>query len=458
MPLFIEDSTPKTVPFLIKQPEHRPELAGEVDSVLPDSPAFHSGVKPGDQIFSVNGYPVEDVIDVQFYAAEEICRLGVIRHGQRFFLDVEKHIDETLGIVFKDDLFDGVRLCANRCDFCFVDQQPDGMRSTLKLRDDDYRLSFLHGNFVTLTNLTDHDWNRIFTQRLSPLYVTVHATDDQARRRLLRNKRANPIMEDIHRLISGGIELHTQIVLCEGFNDGKVLDRTITDLAALYPSVQTLAVVPMGVTDYRLERNESHPYDGSGAGRILRQIREHQRGFERNLGVRFVYPSDEFYILAGKPFPKAHTYQGFPQLSNGLGGCRLFLDEIRYLNRTEARQSRNGRVQLVTGVLAAGVMQSFAQCIESLLGYEAQVVPAVNKWYGETVTVAGLLTGRDVLSALNKAGYADLVLIPEVMLKDDSDIFLDNMSIPELSKSAGKEILVTSNWPAQAFESLRKFG
>lgn len=458
MPLFAEDNSPKTVPFRIRPPEHRPELAGEVEAVLPVSPAQRAGLLVGDLIFSVNGQPVEDVIDVHYFSAEEFCRLGVLRGKERFYLDVDKHIDESLGIVFKNDLFDGIRLCANRCDFCFVDQQPDGMRSTLKLRDDDYRLSFLHGNFVTLTNLTDHDWSRIFNQRLSPLYVTVHATDDQVRRRLLRNKRANPIMEEIHRLISGGIELHTQVVLCQGFNDGEVLDRTISDLADLYPAVQTLAVVPMGVTDYRLERNESQPYDRTGAMKVLRQIREHQRRIENRHGVRFVYPSDEFYILSDKPFPKAHTYQGFPQLSNGLGGCRLFLDEIRCLYRTGARESRNGRIQLVTGVLATGVMESFAECIRHLLGYDAQVVTAINKWYGESVTVAGLLTGRDIQSALNKAGRADLVLVPEVMLKDDSDIFLDDMSVSELEFATGKEILVTPNWPAEAFERLRKFG
>lgn len=430
------------------------EPAGEVAEVFPGGPADLAGVLPGDRIVLVNGHPLEDVIDVQFHAASQPCVLTVHRGGRALDIPVPKDVDAQLGIEFADDLFDGVRLCCNRCDFCFVDQQPPGMRPTLAIRDDDYRLSFLHGNFVTLTNLSEGDWERIFQQKLSPLYISVHATDDTLRRRLLRNRKAPPVLEQIRRLLDGGIEVHTQVVLCQGLNDGAALDQTISDLAELYPGVRSLAIVPMGVTDYRLGRNESEPYNHRGAVRVLDQVRAHQRRFEQCLGARFVVPSDEFYLLAKRPFPRAASYDGFPQTSNGVGGCRLFLDEVAACLRRFPRQSRRGRVQIVTGVLAAPVLQKFAEAVTAILGLEAQVVPAVNNWYGPSVTVAGLLTGRDVRDALNKAGHADLVAVPDIMLRDGQGAFLDNATIPWLADAAGRRVLVVPSWPRAALRQL----
>lgn len=454
MPLFSESDV------LLRMPRdggHRPQRAGVIRRVLPGSAAERAGVRPGDLLLEVNGEPVEDVIDVRFHAAEDECVLTLLREGVRLSVALDKGIDDPVGVEFEDDLFDGIRLCSNRCDFCFVDQQPKGMRGTLQIRDDDYRLSFLHGNFVTLTNLTERDWERIFRQRLSPLYVSVHATDDAVRRRLLRNRHASPILDDLRRLTAGGIRVHTQVVLCSGLNDGAVLDRTIRDLAALYPLVETLAVVPMGVTDYRLERNESEPFDAAGARRVLRQVRAHQRAFERELGVRFVHPSDEFYLLAGRPLPKAHSYQGFPQLSNGVGGSRLFLDELRSLKDFRKPCGCGSAVQLVTGVLAAPLVEKFAALAEQALDVRAAVLPVRNNWFGHTVTVAGLLTGRDVKDALLAAGRADVALIPDVMLRDDSDVFLDDVTVEQLSWETGRPVLPVSVWPGDALRSLARW-
>lgn len=437
--------------------EHRPQLAGEVAEVLPGGPAFEAGIQPGDLIVAVNGSAVEDVIDVQYYAAEDACVLTIRRGASQLDVSVQKDIDRQLGIAFRDDLFDGIRICANRCDFCFVDQQPRGMRQTLQIRDDDYRLSFLHGNFVTLTNLTDRDWERVFRQGLSPLYISVHATDHDVRCRVLRNKKAGGILSDIRRLVSGGVRLHTQVVLCEGVNDGEVLDRTIRDLGELYPDVMTLAVVPMGVTDYRLARNESPPYDRHGALRVLRQIRGWQRQFEGRHGVRFVYPSDEFYLLAQRPLPRRSSYQGFPQLSNGLGGSRIFLDEVRACRHRNWEFRLPCRVQLVTGVLAEPLVRVFGQALEELAGCRVQVVPAENNWYGHSTTVAGLLTGRDVRDALNRAGQADVAVIPDVMLRENTDAFLDDVTVAQLARDVGRPVVPVSMWPLEAMEALSQW-
>ncbi|MEJ5299221.1 MAG: DUF512 domain-containing protein [Armatimonadota bacterium] len=454
MPLFSESDVFLRMP---RDGGCHPQVAGVIRRVLPGGAAERAGVRPGDLLVEVNGHPVEDVIDVRFHAAEDECVLTLLRDGARLTVELDKGIDDPIGVEFEDDLFDGIRLCSNRCDFCFVDQQPKGMRPTLQIRDDDYRLSFLHGNFVTLTNLTERDWERIFRQRLSPLYVSVHATDDAVRRRLLRNKRCSPVMDDLRRLIEGGIRLHTQVVLCAGLNDGDVLDRTIQDLATLYPAVETLAVVPMGVTDYRLERNESEPYDAAGARRVLRQVRTHQRIFERELGVRFVHPSDEFYLLAGRPLPRAHTYQGFPQLSNGVGGSRLFLDELRALRGFRQPCGHGASVQMVTGALAAPLVEQFAALAEEALDIRASVLPVRNNWFGHTVTVAGLLTGRDVKDAILAAGRADVAIIPDVMLRDDSDVFLDDMTVEQISWETGRPVLPVSVWPGDALRSLARW-
>ncbi len=436
---------------------HRPELAGVVVRVFPDGPAAQAGIMPGDKISAVNNHPVEDVIDVQFWAADENCMLTVHRGPDVIEIAIDKDIDEQIGVEFQDDLFDGVRLCSNRCDFCFVDQQPKGMRKALAIRDDDFRLSFLHGNFVTLTNLTSHDWRRIFSQRLSPLYISVHATDITVRRRLLRNKRSGDILTSIQHLIQGGIVVHTQVVLCQGINDGAVLDKTIEELARLYPGVLSLAVVPMGVTDYRLERNESQPFNPASARKILRQIREWQRKFEQNLGTRFCVPSDEFYLLANEALPKAYTYDGFPQLSNGVGGSRLFLDELGKCVKKQPVERRRGRIQLVTGALALPLIQKLAQVVTDYSGYDTQVVSAINNWYGPSVTVAGLLTGRDVRDALNKAGRAEGAFFPDIMLRENSGMFLDDETVDSISCQTDRPLIAVSPWPKEALEAIRNW-
>jgi len=434
---------------------------GVVWKVFPGGPAEAAGLRPGDILLSVNGHAVSDIIDVRFYAADDACVLGVLRDGKPLEIPVRKDIDDLLQVEFREDLFDGVRLCHNRCDFCFVRQQPPGMRSSLAIRDDDFRLSFLHGNFITLTNLTEADWQRIETQRLSPLHVSVHATDPDVRRRLLHNKRSGEVLQDLRRLTAHGIQVHTQVVLCQGLNDGAVLDRTIRDLSALYPRVASLAVVPMGVTDYRPVSNKSLPFDSRGAKQVVSQIRAWQRGFETSLGTRFAVPSDEFYLLAGRPFPRAYTYDGYPQLENGVGLSRVFMDDLARCRRrySPVRNSRTGiSVQLVTGTLAQGLVGTLAEFTSAVTGCRARVVAAENRWYGRSVTVAGLLTGSDVLTALREDGEADLVLVPDVMLRDDSPVFLDGMPVVELSRELQRPVIAVAPRPGEAVEALLRWG
>jgi len=427
---------------------------GEVTDVAIGSPAQTAGMRAGDRLVSLNGQPVRDIIDYRFHSAEHEVEVVFLRGNEMRQAIVEKEIDEPLGLDFAEELFDGVRTCDNCCVFCFVHQLPRGMRKSLYIRDDDYRLSFLHGNFITLASETEEDIRRIINQRLSPLYVSVHTSEERLRRAILRNPRAPEIMPRLTALTSGGIELHTQIVLCPGINDGDQLDRTIGDLAELYPGVRSIAVVPVGLTRHRRAPAKSEsdipalkPVEVDDARRALEQIRRWQRKLQDRLGRRLVYASDEMYLAAGEAIPSAKMYEGFPQLENGVGIVRRFLDQaVRAAAKLPERLAVSLRVTLITSALAAPFLSRFAARLNRTEGLEVMVEAVRNDFFGEMVTVTGLLTGRDIIGQLRGRPLGDALILPTVCLRDG--LFLDDVSIEHLQEELGVPVHAISPHPA----------
>ena len=397
---------------------------GLIEAVAPGSVAAGAGLQAGDRLLAINGHPLRDVVDVQFYAAEESLSLLVERRGAQWELEVERSYGQDLGLSFANPTFDvDIRRCANRCEFCFVKGNPPGperLRRSLYVKDDDYRYSFLFGNFVTLTNLTAEDWARLEEQRLSPLYVSVHATEPDLRARFLGRAggRSTPdILEQLRHLGDLGIEVHTQVVLVPGLNDGPHLDRTLADLSALVGDpVASVGVVPVGLT--RFHRGGCRPYTPAESRAVLDQVAPWQaRGLER-WDYRLVYPSDEWYLVAGRRVPPAEVYDDFPQVENGVGMVRLLLDEWQEL-RGQVGRRRLRPATLVCGTLIAPVLEGIvAELNERTKASRPagwQVVPVVNELFGPVTTVSGLLIGGDVLAALRGRELGELVLLPRAM-------------------------------------------
>jgi putative radical SAM enzyme (TIGR03279 family) len=349
-------------------------------------------------------------------------------------------------------VFDGVRSCQNRCGFCFVAQLPKGMRPALYVRDDDYRLSFLHGNFITLTNLRPQDRRRIARDHLSPLYVSVQATEPETRARLFGRDTLDPLAE-MRRLMRHGIEFHTQIVVCPGINDGPHLTRTVEDLAALHPGVQSIGVVPVGLTRHRRRQPDIAAVTPALAAEIAAQVARWQRAFRRRLGTRLVFASDEMYLRAGKPIPSRASYGELPQLGNGIGCVRLFLDDLKRMRPADLR--RPARVVLVTGAEAAEMVRALARKLEMGQNVQAQVCMVPNRFFGESVTTAGLLTGRDIVAALQRTGAGDVVIVPATAVREGEG-FLDGVTVEELARAIGAPVLVAAG-PREAAAVLEEW-
>jgi putative radical SAM enzyme (TIGR03279 family) len=416
---------------------------GVIAAVEPDSLGQEIGLKAGDRLVTINDHTLRDTIDVRFYSAEEELELVVERDGEQWSIEVERDYDEGLGLTFVHPTFDeDIRRCANHCDFCFVKQNAPGMRKSLYVKDDDYRYSFLFGNFVTLTNLTEEDWARLEEQRLSPLYVSVHATEPELRRRFLGRKDAPDIVEQLRRLAELGIEVHTQVVLVPGLNDGEHLDRTISDLTALYREpVASIGVVPIGLTKYHLGRCRTYTAEESRA--VLDQIKPRRIENRESLGCTLVYPADEWYLVARQQFPAADGYNGFPQLENGVGMTRQLLDEWTEL-KTDLPPLKLKLATLVCGMLIAPVLARIVGEWNVLAGADLSLVPVVNQFFGPVTTVSGLLTGRDVVTALWGQSLGEKVLLPRAMFTGrygagaaPPRMTLDDIMIDDISAQLG---------------------
>lgn len=405
---------------------------GVISTVAADSLADRVGLAVGDDLLSVNGHPVRDVIDVRYYASDPLLRLRVRRSGKVRLLEVERRHGEPLGLTFEDPIFNRMRRCDNRCEFCFVAQMPRGLRPSLYVKDDDYRASFLFGSYVTLTNLTDADWERIEEQHLSPLYVSVHATELDLRRRFLGNPTAPDVVAQLRRLAAMDIVMHTQIVLRPGVNGGQHLDRSIEDLAALYPAVRSVSIVPVGLTRYH--RFKCRLHTDAEMREVVDQVDAWQARLRDRLGAAFAYLSDEWYLRLGEDVPPMAHYNGLDLTENGVGLVRQFLDTQQ--EKLMSLVSDRGAPTLVTGTLFAPVLRT------AVAGSSAEVVSVVNQFFGESVTVAGLLTARDVIAKLEDRDSDEVVLLPPAMFNGPEGQSVDDMWPADVEEALGRPVVV----------------
>ncbi|WDT76625.1 MAG: DUF512 domain-containing protein [Candidatus Manganitrophus sp.] len=417
-----------------------------IEKVEPGSIAEAVGVEAGDRLISVNGREMKDVLDYRFVEGEEELLLELAKpNGEVWEVEVEKDLDEALGIDFPEMK---IRSCPNKCFFCFVDQMPEGQRETLYIRDEDYRFSFLFGNYITLTNLTRKDKERIFEQKMSPLYISVHTTDLELRRYMLVNPRARDILAEIREMTDHGIVLHTQIVLCPGINDGDYLVKSIEDLVKFYPSVGSLAIVPIGLTRHRQGLQELREVSVEGAREMIEWIKPWQRRFRKEIGYPFVFLADEWYTKAGLPFPPLEEYADLPQQGNGVGIVPLFLNDFEgMLPFLPKKISEPAQILMATGTSFSPFLTSCLKRVR-IRGAEMEVVTVVNDFFGDSVTVAGLMSGRDIVKAVRQR-ISDrfgtrILLLPSVALNEDRNLFLDGMTPQDLEKELDLSVQVVS--------------
>ncbi|OPL08004.1 MAG: hypothetical protein AVO33_02715 [delta proteobacterium ML8_F1] len=410
-----------------------------IRGVKPGTIAEEAGIAPGDYLISINSEPLKDIIDYLYLTSDEFIEVLIeTAAGEEILYEIEKDPDEDLGLEFESPLLDDVKSCSNQCVFCFIDQLPQGMRKSLYFKDDDSRLSFMQGNFVTLTNLSDEKIRRIVRYRISPINVSVHTTDPELRKRLLRNPKAGRIMEQLGILAAGGITVNAQIVLMPGINDAKALDNTLRDLSALYPRLNSVAIVPIGLTRFREGLAPLAVFDPEGAAGVIAQVHAHQERFLQSMGTRFAFLADEFYLKAGQGMPPYAAYEGFGQLEDGIGMIRKFGDEVLKGHR---RMVLKGRFTLITGTLAEAFMIGLAK---ELMDHHPQLLlrvrPITNEVFGPDITVSGLVCGRDILIQAGDISDSDALLVPDNMLKADDDLFLDDISLDQLSLQLGKPV------------------
>ena len=408
-----------------------------ITGVEPGSIAEECGLEPGDRIGAVNGHEIEDFFDYQYYIEEEFLRVEVLtKDGEECTLEIEKEEDEDLGLVFESFLMDDYNSCCNKCMFCFIDQMPPGMRETLYFKDDDSRLSFLQGNYITLTNMKEKDIDRVIRYHLAPINISVHTTNPELRCRMLHNRFAGDVMEKIRRFSDAGIPMNSQVVLCKGINDGEELDRTIRELGDFLPCMESLSVVPVGLTKYRDDLPKLEAFTKEDAKKVLSQIQGWQKHFLETRGTSFVHASDEWFILAGEEFPPVDYYEGFGQLENGVGMMRLLISEVEERLSELTGDDREKSVSVATAKLAFPTIRKLAEQVTAKYPrMHIHVYCIENTFFGEQITVSGLLTGQDIERQLKGRELGDELLLSCNVLKADEDIFLDDMSLSALSES-----------------------
>lgn len=416
-----------------------------ITGVTPGSPAARCGVLAGDGLAAIDGHAIHDVLDYMFYAAERQVTLSLERGGESLSVRVRKGEYDDLGLEFSSFLMDEKQSCRNRCVFCFIDQMPPGMRETLYFKDDDARLSFLQGNYVTLTNLQDEDIARMIQMKLN-VNVSVHTTNPALRCEMMHNRFAGEKLAYLKQMAEGGLRLNCQIVLCPGLNDGPELERSLRDLAALMPQVDSVAVVPVGLTKFREGLYPLRGFDAQTAGAALDLIAGVQADMLEAYDTRLVFPSDEFFLLAGRPLPDAAYYEGYPQYENGVGMLRSLIDEFTDALETADAPSGARTVSIATGKLAYPVIRMLTeQAMEQYPGLQCHVYCIENRFFGPSITVTGLLTGQDLLAQLQGQKLGEVLLLSASMCKRDEAIFLDDMTAEALSEALQVPIQLTDN-------------
>lgn len=442
-----------------------PEKSHKITRILPGSIAQELEIEPGDVLLSVNQTAIEDVFDYRYQLNEEFITVTIQKpDGEEWEYEIEKEYDEDLGIEFENGLMDDYRSCRNQCIFCFIDQMPPGMRTTLYFKDDDSRLSFLQGNYITLTNMKEQDLERMILYKLTPVNISVHTMNPQLRCNMLNNRFAGEALDKMRRLYEAGMEMNGQIVLCKGINDGKELEYSIEKLTAYIPHMRSVSVVPAGLTRYRDGLYPLELFDRQDAAQVLQMIHRWQAVCMERWGIHFVHASDEWYLLAGEELPPADRYDGYLQLENGVGMLRLMLDEFREAMRADRGcfgSSSEGSgscgkagygaqeelISIATGKLAAPYLELLAREFMQLYPHKRiQVFAIRNDFFGEQITVAGLLTGQDLLHQLKDKDLGDRLLLPCSMLRSGEETFLDDMTVSELKNALQvKTVIVNSN-------------
>lgn len=427
-----------------------------IKAVKPGSPAASAGIKPGWTLIRVDNQPITDILDYRIMIADErVSMLLLTDDGRLRRVRLKLAGAVSPGLEFNSPAIAPLQHCGNRCIFCFIEQNPPGMRSSLYVKDDDYRLSFLYGNFITLNRVTDAELKRIISLQLSPLYVSVHTTNPALRQTMFGTKRAEKGLLNLKKLAKAGIKIHAQVVLCPGYNTGKELLRTLRDLNDLGENILTIALVPVGLTSYRDDLTVLNKFTATDSTELIKVVEQLQNVYLEKRGTRFVFLADEFYSMAGVSFPEEEAYEGFPQLENGVGLARLFLGELDRLQELmPVKMARKLTATLVTGKSAAPLLKLLADQLSRIEGLTVNLQIAANKYFGNQVTVSGLLTGTDLLSVLKGKETGDVVFITESQLKDQSDLFLDNMSLTELEKNLKTPVRAVSG-PLQLFECLK---
>lgn len=417
--------------------------------VIKDSIAQELGIEKGDELVSVNNSQITDYIDYKFQISDEFILLEIKKKDDEIWeFEIEKDYDEDLGIVFENPLMDNIKVCSNHCIFCFIDQMPKGMRKSLYIKDDDTRMSFLYGNFITLTNLTDEEIDRIVKYRISPIKVSVHTTDNSLRKYMMGNKKEKDIMKYLKKLADAGITVDCQIVLVKDVNDKEYLTKSIYDLKSLYPHVRSVAVVPVGVTKCREKLEHINSFDEKSAKEVVMQVENLQYEMMEAIDTRFVFIADEFYILSNTDFPIYESYEDFDQLENGIGMCRLILTEVKdtlekICNKENCEillEPKFAEVTIVTGKAAYDVMKNISKQIEHKINIKINVIKINNEFFGDKITVSGLITGKDIISQLKGKEFKNIIM-PSNMF-NDNNVMLDDLTVEDLEENLNTNVSV----------------
>ena len=413
-----------------------------VKSVNKGSIADSLGIMPGDVVIKIDDNEIEDIFDYQFFTLTDYLVLTVLRDGEEWEYEIEKGDNEDLGLVFENGMMGDYRRCSNNCIFCFIDQMPPGMRDTLYFKDDDSRLSFLQGNYITLTNLSQKDLDRIIRYNLSPVNISVHTMNPELRCKMLGNRFAGKSLEKLKILAEAGIEMNGQVVCCKGINDGKELEFTISELMKYIPSFKSLSVVPVGLSKFREGLYPLEPFGPEDSAEVIDIIEKYQKICYDKYGIHFVHASDEWYLVAGRDIPEAERYDGYLQLDNGVGMMRSFMDEIdeqiakRKADGSFVKYSKDRHFTLVTGKLAYPVIKATAdRVMAEMTGVRIDVVEIRNDFFGERITVSGLLTGQDIVAQLKGRDLGSEVKLPESVVRAGTDVFLDDYTVPQVSET-----------------------
>ena len=411
-----------------------------IKSVNKGSIADSLGILPGDIVIKIDDNEIEDIFDYQFMTLTDRLVLTILRGDEEWEYEIEKGENEDIGLVFENGLMDNYRRCSNNCIFCFIDQMPPGMRDTLYFKDDDSRLSFLQGNYITLTNLSEKDLGRIVRYNLSPVNVSIHTMNPELRCKMLGNRFAGSSLQKLNVLADAGIEMNGQVVLCKGINDGRELEFTISELMKYIPSFRSLSVVPVGLSKYRDGLFHLEPFEKDDCAEVIDIIEGYQKQCMEKYGIHFVHASDEFYLTAGRPMPEADRYDGYLQLDNGVGMIRSFIDERdeqiekRMQDGSFDKDHGGKHITLVTGVLAYPIISGSARMVEERAnGLKIDVYAIRNDFFGERITVSGLLTGQDIIAQLKGRDLGDEIRLPESVVRAGTDVFLDDIKVSEVS-------------------------